>query len=280
VAAPQVARTPVTLTAATTCGATPLYQFWVKTPDLVWHMVRDYRPSDVYDWSTLNTQAGNYLLEVLVKNTGSLDPYESFTYIPYSMVLCSAPTLSTGAATSPYISGSGAITLTATGACAGGTRFEFFYQDTAGVWHVIGSGYGSSNTAVWNADFRAGSYHFQVALRPVGSTAGYVTYTVIPFTLTGCGAPSLSPDRASPQLAGTSVTWTASVTCSGTPQYSFFVKSPAGVWSPGQDWGPSPTFTWSSPTTKGSYTIDVQVRNSGALEDAYDNYTTAPYTLN
>ena len=55
------------------------------------------------------------------------------------------------------------------------------------MWHLIGRGYGPSTTAPWPADYKAGNYNFQVALRPVGSAAGYVTYTVIPFTLTGCG---------------------------------------------------------------------------------------------
>lgn len=280
VVSPQVARTPVTLTANTTCGAPPaLYQFWVKTPDLVWHMVQPYGPSNTYNWATFNTQIGSYLLEVLVKNTGALGAYDSFTNIPYSLVPCTAPTLSTGAATSPYISGSGAITLTATGSCAGGTQFEFFYQDTAKAWHVMGSGYGISTTAPWQADYKAGSYQFQVAIRPVGSAASYVTYNVIPFTLTGCGAPTMSPDNPSPQLAGTTINWTAAVVCTGTPQYSFFVKSPAGVWSMGQNWGPSATFPWPSPMTTGTYTIDVQVRNAGALHDVYDNYLTATYSL-
>ena len=76
-----------------------------------------------------------------------------------------------------------------------------------------------------------------------------------------------------PQLAGTPVQWNATATCTGTPEFSFFVKSPAGVWTTIQNWGPLATVIWSSPTTKGTYTVDVQVRNQGANEDVYDNYT-------
>ena len=216
---------------------------------------------------------------MLVKNTGALGAFDSFTNIPYSLVLCTAPTLSTGAATSPYIAGSGTDHVDGDRLLRRGTQFEFFYQDTANVWHVIGGATAAAVRLLWQADFKAGNYNFQVALRPVGSAASYVTYNVIPFTLTGCGAPTLSPDDTSPQLAGTTVNWTATVTCTGTPQYSFFVKSPAGVWSMGQNWGPSATFQWLSPTTTGAYTIDVQVRNAGALDDVYDNYLTAPYSL-
>ncbi len=277
---PQVAGTSVLLTASTTCGAPPaLYQFWIRTPDHVLHMVQAYSATNTYNWATLNTQIGSYVLEVLVKNTGSLAAYDNYTTIPYSMQLCNAPTLSTTPATSPYISGSGAITLTATGNCAGGTQFEFFYKDPSAVWHLIGSGYGSSNTAIWNADFKAGNYTLQVEIRPVGSTASYITFTSIPFTLTGCGVPTLAPDLASPRVAGTVVTWTATVTCTGTPQYQFYVKSPAGVWTLAQPWGASDTFVWTSPITTGAYSVEVWVRNLGANDDLYDNYTLVPYTL-
>ena len=38
---PQLTGTSVLLTASTTCGTPPpLYQFWVRTPDSVWHMVQ------------------------------------------------------------------------------------------------------------------------------------------------------------------------------------------------------------------------------------------------
>jgi hypothetical protein len=280
---PQVAGTPVTLTAATTCGTTPQYQFWVETPDIVLHKVQDYSTTATYNWNSLNTQIGNYILFVLVKNTGSLGAYDAYTTMPYSMVLCSTPTLSTGAAISPYVSGSGAITLTATGSCFGGTQFAFFYQvagkNTTNVWHVIGSGYAAGNTATWNADYKAGVYTLQVDLRPVGSSASFVTYAAIPFQLTGCGAPALAPSPASPQVAGTTVTWTATVGCTGTPQYQFFVHSPAGVWTLAQPWSAASTFSWISPNTAGAYAVQVWVRNAGASEDLYDDYVAAPYTL-
>src|SRR4029077_18600120 len=170
---PQVAGTPVLLTATTTCGTTPLYQFWVVTPDHVFHMLHDYSSSATSNWATFDTQIGNYTLEVLVKNTGSLGAYDAFTTIPYSMQVCDTPTLNTGGATSPYASGSGPITLTASASCFGGAQYEFWYQDPAAAFHLIGSGYGAGNTAQWSADFKAGSYNLLVEVRPLGSTANY-----------------------------------------------------------------------------------------------------------
>ena len=275
---PQVAGTSVLLTASSTCSdTTPLYQFWVQTPDLAFHMLQDYSPTNTASWTNNDTQIGNYTLEVLVRNTGSLAAYDTFTSIPYAMQLCNTPTLSTGTATSPYISGSGAITLTASATCVGGAQYAFYYYDTS--FHLI-QAYSASNTATWKADYKAGSYNLLVEVRPAGSSAAFVTYLFINnFVLTGCGTVTLAPDKASPQVAGTTVTWTATVTCSGTAQYKFWVYSPVSGWSVGQDWSTTQTFPWASPTTAGNYLVEVWVRNQGANDDLYDNYFVVTYLL-
>ena len=91
--------------------------------------------------------------------------------------------------------------------------------------------------------------------------------------------PTLTPDLPSPQPAGSTVHWTAGVTCTGTPQYLFYVRTPAGVWSIVQPYGASNTFTWSSPTVGGTYLVQVDVRNAGANEDPQDNNTAVTYNL-
>jgi len=214
-----------------------------------------------------------------VRNAGANeDPYDNNTAVAYFVSTCRTPTLSASAA-SPYVSGSGPITLTATGQCGGGTEFQFYYKDPSNGWHIMGNGYGSSNTALWNADYSAGNYVLEVDIRPVGSSASWVTYYDLPFTLSGCGVPSLTPDLPSPQSPGTTVRWTASVSCTGTPQYLFYVRTPAGVWTIMQPYGASNTFTWSTPPTGGSYLVQVDVRNAGANEDPYDNNTAVAFTL-
>src|SRR5207245_8654375 len=152
----------------------------------------------------------------------------SYTDRGYDLASCKPPTLTTSAA-SPYASGSGPIQLTATGQCGGGTEFWFLYKDPGTGWHTIGSGYSTSNTALWNADYRAGGYTFEVDIRPVGSTAAWVAYYDLAFTLSGCGAPALTPDAQSPPSPRTTVHWTASVTCSGVTTDERQVGSPSRV---------------------------------------------------
>jgi hypothetical protein len=278
VASPQSPGATVHWTASVSCTGTPQYEFQVRSASNVWTIPQPWGASNTFTWSSPAID-GSYVVEVDVRNTGANeDPFDSYTDVPYSLTSCSTPTLTTSSP-SPYPSGAGPIQLTATGQCGGGTEFWFLYKDPATGWHTIGSGYSTSNTALWNADYRAGGYTFEVDIRPVGSTAAWVAYYDLPFTLSGCGAPTLTPDLAGPQPPGTTVHWTATVSCSGTPQYEFQVRSASGVWTIAQPWGASNTFTWTPPATAGDYVIEVLVRNTGANEDPYDTYIDVPYTL-
>jgi cell wall-associated protease len=75
----------------------------------------------------------------------------------------------------------------------------------------------------------------------------------------------MTPDKASPQPAGTTVTFTASAGCTGTPQYRFWVKAPGGAWTIAQDYGASSTFVWNTAgKPAGTYQLEVDVRNAGS----------------
>src|SRR6266852_5247641 len=221
------------------------------------------------------TPFGSYVVTV-TGVSGSLSHTTTVTLIVVGS--CSTPTLTTSAP-SPYVSGSGPVQLTANGQCGGGTEYWFLYKDPSTGWHTI-SAYSTNNTALWNADYQAGGYMFEVDIRPVGSSAAWVAYYDVTFSLSGCGVPSLTPDLPSPQSPGTTVHWTAGGTCSGTPQYLFYVRSPSGVWSIAQPWGASNTFAWSTPAADGAYLVQVNVRNAGANEDPVgDNNTAVTYNL-
>src|SRR5438445_381721 len=129
--------------------------------------------------TSASTPFGTYVVTINGVS-GSLSHAATVTLVVVGS--CNTPTLTTSAP-SPYPSGSGPIQLTASGQCGGGTEFWFLYKDPSTGWHTIGSGYSTSNTAIWNADYRAGGYTFEVDIRPVGSTAAWVAYYDLPFTL-------------------------------------------------------------------------------------------------
>ncbi|TMC96546.1 MAG: hypothetical protein E6J05_14020, partial [Chloroflexi bacterium] len=106
--------------------------------------------------TSASTPFGTYVVTINGVS-GSLSHAATVTLVVVGS--CNTPTLTTSAP-SPYPSGSGPIQLTASGQCGGGTEFWFLYKDPSTGWHTIGSGYSTSNTAIWNADYRAGGYTF------------------------------------------------------------------------------------------------------------------------
>src|SRR6266849_8776505 len=278
---PQLTSTTVNLMAAAGCvtNATPEYSFWIKPPVGSWGLVQPYGSATTYAWSS--HALGTYALEADVRAVGETRSYDTYIDISFVIGPCTAPSLSTGAATSPYPTVSGPTTPTATGSCSGGTQFEFWVRYVSTHWSILGGGYQSANTISWPANTAPGSYLLEVDLRPVGSSASYVTYVDSPpFFLAGCTLPtSLVATESSPQVAGTTVHWTASGACSGTPQYRFWVRTPDLVWHMLQDYNNSATFAWNSLNTQtGNYTVEVNVRNAGAIE-SFDTYTDVAYAL-
>src|SRR5256884_4862673 len=136
------------------------------------------------------------------------------------------------------------VTFTGTALCAGTGTFRFWMQPPGGAFSVV-QDYSTSNTLTWDTTGKPlGTYTFQVDARNQGSTASLDTYSRMDFRLALCVTPTLTAGTAPPQLPGTAVTFTSTVTCQGTPEYRFWVQPPGGAWTIAQDYGSAATFKW------------------------------------
>jgi N-acetylmuramoyl-L-alanine amidase/Y_Y_Y domain len=263
-----------TFTGGSTGCPNPLYRFWIAPPGGGWSIVRNYSSSNTFTWPAALTP-GTYRFEVDVRDQSSPASYDTVKTINYVVVGCTAGRISTDKA-SPQLTGTASVIVTGSASCPGTPEYRFWVRDPGSRWSMV-QNYGASSTYNWNTSRLApGTYSLEVDVRDRGSSAAYETVATTTFTLGRCISASMTPDKASPQPVGTTITFTGSATCVGTPQYRFWVKAPGGAWTIAQDYGSSNTFAWNTAgNSAGTYQLEVDVRNAGstAIYEAVSNST-------
>ena len=167
-----------------------------------------------------------------------------------------------------------ATPVTWTAVATGGTgplQYQFFVRrvEDGGGYLVVQPW--STLSSVTLAPMVAGTYQIAVWVRSAGGSAPEVGGVAASFVFTA-GAPpppvvltSLTPNQASPQAVGTSVTWTAVATGGTGPlQYQFFARrvEDGGGYPVVQPWSTLSSVTL-APMVAGTYQIAVWVRSAG-----------------
>ena len=256
-------------------GGTYEYKFQRKlSTGMIWSTVQNFSSSPTLTWDTGGATVGTYNVKVLVRNQGSAASYEAQGIISYSVVgamPATGATMMSDLAT-PRQPGE-QVTFSAQG--KGGTgvyEYQFLLRyPSSTVWTVV-QDYGSSNQWAWNtANTTLGTYTMKVNVRNNGSAALYEAVASMNYSITldapATGA-TLTSDLPSPRQAGQTVTFTAQGQGgSGVYEYQFVRRLPSStVWSVVQEYGSSNTWIWNTTgTTAGTYTIRVNVRNSGSV---------------
>ena len=179
---------------------------------------------------------------------------------------------------SPQIPGT-SITFTGSALCAGTAQYEFQVQPPGGSWTYLQS-YGTQDNVTWNTTGKPlGTYQFEVDARNLGSSVSYDTYADMSMRLARCVTPVITPDHPSPQLPGTAITLTASVTCNGTPEYQFSMQPPGGAGSVVQPYSSAAALHWNTTQLAyGNYSFSVSVRVVGTTVAA-ESTQTMTYSL-
>ena len=96
---------------------------------------------------------------------------------------------------------------------------------------------------------------------------------------------SLTPDIASPQKPGVTITWTAGATDADNDSlfFRFFLNGPAtnGAWQPETEWGSTDTWTWATTASDtGENQVKAQVRDGKHADiDSFDSELSGYFTL-
>ena len=253
----------VALSASTSGCPTPNYRFWVGQNG-VWKVVQDYSAISTFSWNTGAYAAGTYGVEVDVRDASSSVTYDRVANITYLLVGCSAARLSASQA-SPQAPGV-TVGLTGAASCLGTPDYRFWVGQN-GIWTIV-QDYSPTSNFSWNTTGKLqGTYGLEVDVRNHGATATYETVANVSFTLSTppCTAARLTTDKTSPQVHGTTVVLTGSATCSGAPEYRFWVRDLTGRWTIVKDYSSANTFSWNTTSLgPGTYGLEVDVRNQGS----------------
>ena len=152
------------------------------------------------------------------------------------------------------------------------------WNDAGGGYWIVRNSWGTSGGDV--NDYGGGSHggYFYMTMNPTTGFFGiYQEAAVISGVQPSDQPPtvvSLSADKVSPQVAGTTITWTCVASDpdgTGDLLYQFWILDPASGWVVGRAWSSSNTWAW-TPTSAGTYYVQVWVRDQHH-SSSWDDYS-------
>ncbi len=253
----------VSLTASATAGTNVQYQFWLYNPaTLTWSQLQAYSPSSTCSWTP--TTPGNYLISAAALDGVTGEEVSTTSWYAVVSSVLSAVSLSTSPA-SPQPCNT-AVTLTASATGGTNVQYQFWlYNPATLAWSQL-QAYSPSSTCSWTPA-TPGRYLLSTSARD--SVSGQEVSTTSWFTVINPAfAVSLSAAPPSPQPSNTPVTFTAAATGGTNVQYQFWLYNPATVtWTQLQAFSPSPTCSWTTPVTPGSYLISTTAQDGASGQE-------------
>jgi hypothetical protein len=175
------------------------------------------------------------------------------------------------------------ITFTAN-AVGGRSPYEYKWLVSDGTsWRPL-TGWSAQNAFVWTPGTANAAYRIGVWARSAGNTNDAAEAEAsTPFAITApqpvqVRSITITADKRAPQLAGTPVTWTATVVGGSMLQFKWFVHD-GGSWSPVTGWNSHNTFTWAPTVANPNYRVSAWVRSNGSTRDEPDATTSEDFPI-
>jgi hypothetical protein len=296
-ASPQGTGTVVTFSSTTTTCPHPVYQFWVLAPGSTWQIFQAYSPLSTFHWDTTGKAAGTYNVSVWTReatgqgaSTTGLGSFDSFAAMTDALTSTPCTSMTSSVApSSPSVAGT-PVAITGSATCThSNPLYEFLLLAPGGGW-TVAQPYSTSATFNWDtAGSPAGTYHLSVWTRDASSSGtnrtglgrydAYAPGTAYTLTTMPCASVTASATPASPQAAGTPVTFTGSGLGCPNARYQFWILAPGGSWTIAQPYASSATFNWTTiGLSAGTYHYSVWVRDASSAA-AYDAFAGNAYML-
>lgn len=291
--APQPAYTTVTWTAAPTGGVAPHQYQWWTYDGTSWVAATAWTTTNTLAWRPTVANP-NHRVAVWVRSAGQTSSHEAATEVDFPIAgtatTVPAPTpttTSTARTTAVVLTANKAApqppntTITWTALPAGGVaphQYQWWVFDGAN-W--VSTPWSTSSTFAWIPTIANANYRVAVWVRSAGSSGSYEATAEQYFAISGAPtvvspppAPTsaratgatISSNLAQPQVTGTAITWTATVTGGVAPyQYQWWTFD--GTKWTSSAWTTSSTFVWVPTVAHSNSRVAVWVRSAGNTSD-------------
>jgi hypothetical protein len=304
---PTIAGSSVTWTAKASDpdGDALLYKFWLKGPSTswAWRDVTGWTASNLWTWKTTLSDVGTSQVCVSVKDGRHPGPDGSNSYLirDYTVTLPRAkePPAASNLLQSPAGPINAGSSVTWTAKANDPDRDQIYYRfwlkgpSTGNSWKDMTGWTASNRWTMQTTQSDVGTNQVNVWIRD-GKHAGSDAWdsyqvrdcTVIsPRTNEPPTATGLVSNRGSPQVAGSSVTWTATANDIDGDQiyYRFWLKGPStgNSWKDVSGWTTNSQWTWwTSSSDVGASQVNVWIRDGKhAGADGWDSYQVRDFTV-
>ena len=268
---PQAAGVVINWTPEVTGGVQP-WQFRYsrkRVSDSTWGVVQNWGTSSVYTWSTSSSDTGDWQVRVEARSAAGSAPEADriSTVTIYPPIVMNALIVNQPSP-QPY-----GAPITWTPQVDGGLApLEYSYSRkrvTDSSWGEPVQNWSNASPYTWTpTSSEVGSWDVRVSVRSAGVSTSEAEL-VAGFTVRErVVVAALVTDKPSPQLYGTTVTWTPQLLFAQSPQeYRYSRRADRdSFWTTVQDWSTTAAYVWTPPQGAAlAWQVRVEVRAPGAL---------------
>ncbi|HNX39134.1 MAG TPA: SdrD B-like domain-containing protein, partial [Methanothrix sp.] len=281
-------------------GNAVFYRYWIKGPatGYAWRLVRDWSTDPNWMWMTSSADAGSSEIQVQVRDGlhSSAAGWDDDAGALFTVLRANQPPALVSLMPDRPSSQAAGATIKWTAVASDSDREPVYYKfwlkgpSTKNAWKAVQDWSTKNQWTMATSGNDAGAYTVYVYARDGkhNPATGYDSALGAPYQLTPNQAPTLkalTPDKKSPQSAGSFIKWTATATDANKDpiSYRFWLKGPStgNAWKVVQDWSVSNQWTWTSAgSDSGAYSVYVYVRDGKhSAANSYDSALGAQYQL-
>jgi len=244
-------------------------------------MPRPWGTSATWTWTPSNHDVGTWEIKVEVKSTGAAAVQSSRT-VTHEVYLPPQATLDALTADMPSPQHVGS-TITWTAQASGGEPplvYAFQRRNAAGGEWISTREWSTDPAWTWTSSAsHEATWEIRAEVKSAGALQSHASRTAIVTLSIPAALSSFAADKSSPQVQGSTITWTATASSGTVPLEFQFERRDGTTWTVVQPYSSANVYIWTPASADiGDHSVRVLVRSAGC-PDAFDTTATTDMTI-